>query len=1129
MHTALLRMIRKALRAAACAGACLLLAPVAAVAQQPAQGTAPAYADLDAALAAAVRAEDAADGRAMQAAADAAVRFARDFTDDDPRRGAAMARLAQALLLQGRHEQAELLFADAIPILTAGGADWAPLAVEAAGARAEALIELGRREEAAALLVPAQAQALRIAGPGSRLGVRLTTQLAYLHVRDSRLDAAEAVLAPVLPAARAALPPGDRWLLLLGSSEGSVDFDRNRIDRAALRFRDLAAVAEASLGADHPTTLVLKDNLAAAFLELGRKAEAEQLARANLAAMRTRLDPGHIDLLRASQRLVRVLVERGDYAEARRIAEQANADALVSLPADHPERANVIRSLAGVYQYQERYAEAIELQEQAYSALAGRLGDRAPLTIDALQDLATSYYFTGRAAEAEPMMALTAAERLRQFGPGHPSSIIATFRHGEVLWQLSRFDEGLALVQQARAQAIESLGPEARLTFVTALMEARFLALYNRVAEAEALLAPVVPRAEALFGTDDELTFRAAAELAGYRLQLPDRAATAVEPAALVVNALNRRQRAAGDDPLGREARERDRQQTAPLRTLLADAMWVFAQTNSRLAGSFTRAAFTELQSVTSSAAERAVLRNAAQRAAQAAGGDAARLVSERERLERAWREADAAVDPAIVVPDERRAAIGALQARIEAEIAAVDARIDAAFPAYRDLIDPRPVQGRDAQALLAEDEALVQIVPTDHGTHVFVITRTSGRWLRAAITTTDVDAIVRRLLWDLGAPVEVALDEAARWQEAAGGGYPFARAEAHRLYSELLQPFESDLAGKRHLFVVASGSLSRLPLGVLVTAPPQGRDGDPAALRSTQWLADRHALIAVPSVRSLALLRRAAAPQAAVDRRQSFAGFGDPLLEGEAQTRGGGRGATRGTPIGAASVFAGAEGSAATGEPLANVAELKRMARLPGTARELADLRQALGAPASAVRLGERATESAVRSADLSRVRILALATHGLTAGEVDGAIEPGLVFTPPARATAADDGLLTASEIAALRLDADWVILSACNTAAGDGSAGAPGLSGLAQAFFFAGAQTLLASHWPVRDDVAARLTVRTIEIQRDAPALSRAEAFQRAMREIRNDAAHDSPIDSWAHPNAWAPFSLIGDGAR
>jgi CHAT domain-containing protein len=175
---------------------------------------------------------------------------------------------------------------------------------------------------------------------------------------------------------------------------------------------------------------------------------------------------------------------------------------------------------------------------------------------------------------------------------------------------------------------------------------------------------------------------------------------------------------------------------------------------------------------------------------------------------------------------------------------------------------------------------------------------------------------------------------------------------------------------------------------------------------------------------------------------------------------------------------------------------------------------------------LAEEATEAKLKGADLASSSILFLATHGLVAGEVGDIGEPGLVFTPPAAASLADDGLLTASEVAALRIGAGWVILSACNTAAGDGRAGAPGLSGLARAFFFAGSESLLASHWPVRDDVAAVLTVRLFEILRADPKLSRAEALQQVEREIRNDTRDDPYLKSWSHPSAWAPFSLIGD---
>jgi CHAT domain-containing protein len=125
---------------------------------------------------------------------------------------------------------------------------------------------------------------------------------------------------------------------------------------------------------------------------------------------------------------------------------------------------------------------------------------------------------------------------------------------------------------------------------------------------------------------------------------------------------------------------------------------------------------------------------------------------------------------------------------------------------------------------------------------------------------------------------------------------------------------------------------------------------------------------------------------------------------------------------------------------------------------------------------------------------------------------------LTPPATATDQDDGLLTASEISALRMDADWVVLSACNTA-GAGSE----LGGLASAFFYAGARAVLASHWPVNSDAATMLTTRTFAALKQDSTLGRAEAFRRAILALMEDTQRP-----WAaHPSVWAPFDVIGEG--
>jgi CHAT domain-containing protein len=111
----------------------------------------------------------------------------------------------------------------------------------------------------------------------------------------------------------------------------------------------------------------------------------------------------------------------------------------------------------------------------------------------------------------------------------------------------------------------------------------------------------------------------------------------------------------------------------------------------------------------------------------------------------------------------------------------------------------------------------------------------------------------------------------------------------------------------------------------------------------------------------------------------------------------------------------------------------------------------------------------------------------------------------------------------VAGLKLDADWVVLSACNTASGD-EPGAEALSGLARAFFYAGARALLVSHWPVDSYAATMLTSRTFAEMRKSSTIGRAEGFRRAILALMSDGKRP-----WAaHPSTWAPFVLVGVGA-
>jgi CHAT domain-containing protein len=332
----------------------------------------------------------------------------------------------------------------------------------------------------------------------------------------------------------------------------------------------------------------------------------------------------------------------------------------------------------------------------------------------------------------------------------------------------------------------------------------------------------------------------------------------------------------------------------------------------------------------------------------------------------------------------------------------------------------------------------------------------------------------------------------------------PFNTTKAYELYEKLFAPAEKYLEGVRHVMVVPDGALQSLPLGVLVTEKPQGSFTDFSVYRQVPWLAKKYALSVLPSVSSLKALRVFAKKGKS---EEPFKGFGDPILDGTTNSRGG---------VELAALFSRG--------PIVDVKKLKDLGRLPDTADELRAIANTLGADDSSLYLAERATESQVKELDLSNTQIVSFATHGLIAGQLKGVQEPGLVLTPPTKGTSKDDGYLTASEIAQLKLNADLVILSACNTASSDGTPGAEGLSGLAKAFFYAGSRALLVSHWPVLSQAATQLTTKMLKETKDK-TVGRAEALKRSMIAMMNN-TKDNYL---AHPMFWAPFVVVGEGGK
>jgi CHAT domain-containing protein len=200
----------------------------------------------------------------------------------------------------------------------------------------------------------------------------------------------------------------------------------------------------------------------------------------------------------------------------------------------------------------------------------------------------------------------------------------------------------------------------------------------------------------------------------------------------------------------------------------------------------------------------------------------------------------------------------------------------------------------------------------------------------------------------------------------------------------------------------------------------------------------------------------------------------------------------------------------------------------LPGSKRRLEEIGKAIGARSGDIYLHQQASVKQVMSMDLSNRKVVMFATHGLVPGELDGLTQPALALSSPDVTGDNDDGLLTMDKVLTLKLNADWVVLSACNTAAGEG-AGSEAVSGLGRAFFFAGAKALLVSNWPV-DSVASRTMMTDLfKNQQKAQGTSKAELLRQAMlNQVDQGGMKEGNAMkySYAHPLFWAPFVVVGD---
>ena len=421
------------------------------------------------------------------------------------------------------------------------------------------------------------------------------------------------------------------------------------------------------------------------------------------------------------------------------------------------------------------------------------------------------------------------------------------------------------------------------------------------------------------------------------------------------------------------------------------------------------------------------------------------------------------------------------LEARIDharAAVAEADSALQAASPRYGELVQD-VVPASAVLALLHPGEAYVGITLSGQAGWTFLLR--DGRITVAPVAggSERISVLVARLRAGL---------------ERQGDDLPVFDAEAARaLYEAVLGGVAPALEGARALTVVATGPLLSVPFGVLLTGP-----ADAAHPEASPFLVRRMAVAHDPSAANFVGLRRSAGGSRAA---RPWIGFGDFRPASLAQAR-------RSFPgPGCADSAAGFAGLPA----------------LPGARRELEAARQLTGAAPFDLLLGADFTVPELQRRDLRQYRVLHFAAHALLPAELSCQGEPAIVASTPAAAADASAALLTADIVTGLQLDADAVILSACNSG-GPGGVRGESLAGLARAFLFAGARSLLVTHWSAEDASAAYLVAATLNQWRAHPA----EGIAAALRTAQLSMLDDPEIPAARkHPSLWAPFAVIGEG--
>jgi len=440
--------------------------------------------------------------------------------------------------------------------------------------------------------------------------------------------------------------------------------------------------------------------------------------------------------------------------------------------------------------------------------------------------------------------------------------------------------------------------------------------------------------------------------------------------------------------------------------------------------------------------------------------------------------------------------------AEIDSKLTDIDEEIqnyeNSIYKNKSNLIDSYIADLDEIQKVLHNDDVILSSSIAENHSYVWLITKDGIYRDKSSLNTSEIKTISENLLSSL----------------EPSSSAQFSVYDSSSLYDFLIAPFEKQLKGKDRIIFIPDSNLSNIPLSVLVTDITESnkvniKSNELPNLRgfssnqisnnnqhNLSFLIENYSITVIPSYYSFLELSKIS--KSSLQNFTSFLGVGNPILRGNNQNLSKG--------------FIRSSGSI-RGNLLNSI---KKLAPLPETALELEEISKMF--QKSELLLADKATEISIYNKDLTNFDVISFATHALVSNEIKNVYEPALVLTPVDELNKSNDGLLTASEVSKLDLDADIVVLSACNTASSINSSSGEGLTGLANSFFEAGAKSLFVSYWSVISDAAKEITTNIFSQKNNS------RSFAHKHRESVIKLLNSSDLLK-SNPKYWAPFSVIG----